>query len=127
MDVDSFGRMRPEIFIGRVADGVPRLREVLGDRAETQAHVGGAVVEYRLVHLDWPRAGDRFEIRSGLVGISGNARRIVHWMLDPVSGRAWGSSEAIAVRLDLQARRMIPLDDDARALATAAIVPGLAL
>jgi acyl-CoA thioester hydrolase len=126
-DVDSFGRMRPELFIGRVSDGVPRLREVLGDQGEPPAHVGGAVVEYRLVHLDWPRAGDRFEIRSGLAGIVGNAQRIVHWMLDPVSGRAWGSAEAIAVRLDLQARRMIPLDDAAREAAAAAIVPGLGL
>ena len=126
-DVDSFGRMRPEIFIGRVSDGVPRLREVVGDRGEQPAHVGGAVVEYRLIHLDWPHAGDRFEIRSGLVGITGNAQRIAHWMLDPATGKAWGSAEAIAVRLDLQARRMIPLDDAARGLAIAAIVPGLSL
>ena len=126
-DCDAFGRMRPEMFIGRVSDGVPRLREVLGDPRPQPAHVGGAVVEYRLIHLDWPHAGDRFEIRSGLVGISGNAQRIVHWMLDPASGRAWGSAEAVAVRLDLQARRMIPLDDDARELARAAIVPGLSL
>jgi acyl-CoA thioester hydrolase len=126
-DVDSFGRMRPEIFIGRVSDGVPRLREVLGDPGEPPAHIGGAVVEYRLIHLDWPRAADRFEIRSGLVGIAGNAQRIVHWMVDPNSGRAWGSSEAVAVRLDLQARRIVPLDDEARRLATAAIVQGLGL
>ena len=126
-DVDSFGRMRPEMFIGRVSDGVPRLREVLGDRGDQPAHIGGAVVEYRLVHLDWPRSGERFEVRSGLVGLAGNAQRIVHWLLDPTSGRAWGSAEAIAVRLDLQSRRMIPLDDAARELATAAIVPGLGL
>jgi acyl-CoA thioester hydrolase len=126
-DVDVFGRMRPEVFIGRVSDGVPRLREVLGAADDQPAHVGGAVVEYRLIHLEWPRAGDRFEIRSGLVGIVGDAQRIVHWMLDPVSGKAWGSAEAIAVRLDLQARRMIPMDDAARALASAAIVPGLTL
>ena len=126
-DVDSFGRMRPEMFIGRVSDGVPRLREVLGDPGPQPAHIGGAVVEYRLIHLDWPHAGDRFEIRSGLVGIAGHAQRIVHWMLDPASGKAWGSAEAIAVRLDLQARRMIPLDDAAREFARAAIVPGLGL
>ncbi len=126
-DVDSFGRMRPEMFIGRVYDGVPRLREVLGDAGEQPAHVGGAVVEYRLIHLDWPRVGDRFEIRSGLVGVVGNAQHIVHWMLDPATGKAWGSAEAIAVRLDLRARRMVPLDDAARAIAKAAMVPGLGL
>jgi acyl-CoA thioester hydrolase len=126
-DVDAFGRMRPELFIGRVSDGVPRLRAVLGDLRAPPAHVGGAVVEYRLIHRDWPRAGDRFEIRSGLAGLAGDAQRIIHWMLDPVSGKAWGSAEAIAVRLDLRARRMIPLDDETRALAMAATVPGLGL
>jgi acyl-CoA thioester hydrolase len=126
-DIDAFGRMRPEMFIGRVSDGVPRLREVVGDAGEPRPHVGGAVVEYRLIHLDWPRAGDRFEIRSGLAGLAGHAQRIVHWMLDPSTGKAWGSAEAIAVRLDLQVRRMIPLDDMARERALAAVVPGLGL
>jgi acyl-CoA thioester hydrolase len=126
-DTDSFGRMRAEMFIGRVSDGVPRLREVFGDSGDQPAHIGGAVVEYRLVHLNWPRAGDRFEIRSGLVGVTGNAQRIIHWMLDPSTGRPWGSAEAIAVRLDLQSRRIIPLDAAARAHAMAAIVPGLGL
>ena len=126
-DVDVFGRMRPEMFIGRVSDGVPRLREVVGDAGDPPPNMGGAVVEYRLVHLDWPRAGDRFEIRSGLVGLVGNAQRIVHWMLDPVSGKAWGSAEAIAVRLDLAARRMIPIDEEGRARALAASIDGLGL
>lgn len=126
-EVDTFGRMRPEMFIGRVSDGVPRLRDVLGDPGEQPAHIGGAVVEYRLIHLDWPRAGDRFEIRSGLVGLVGDAQRLVHWMVDPASGRAWGSAEAVAVRLDLQARRMVPLDSEARSRAAAALVPGLGL
>jgi len=126
-ECDVFGRIRPELFIGRVSDGVPRLREVIGESGEQPAHIGGAVVEYRLIHLDWPRAGDRFEIRSGLAGLAGSAHRIVHWMLDPISGRAWGSAEAVAVRLDLEARRMVPLDDSARARASAAIIPGLGL
>ena len=126
-ECDVFGRMRPEIFIGRLSDGVPGLRRVVGEPVERSADVGGAVVEYRLLHLDWPKAGDRFEIRSGLIGVSQNAQHIVHWMLDPTTGRAWGAAEAVAVSLDLRARKLIPLDDEARARISLSIVPGLSL
>jgi acyl-CoA thioester hydrolase len=126
-DCDVFGRIRPELFIGKVSDGVPGLRRVVGGPLERPANIGGAVLEYRLLHLDWPEAGDRFEIRSGLVGVQGDAQRIVHWMLDPVSGRPWGTAEAIAVALDLQARKIAPLDDEGRRRIAASIVPGLRL
>ncbi len=125
-DCDVFGRMRPEVFIGRVSDGVAGLREATGG-GERPAGVGGAVLEYRLLHLDWPGAGDRYEIRSGLVGVDQRAQRLIHWMLDPVSGRAWGSAEAVAVSLDLAARKIIPIDEQSRARLSAAIKPGLSL
>ena len=85
------------------------------------------MLEYRLIHLAWPRAGDRFEIRSGLVGVDDRFHRVVHWMLDPASGRAWGAAEAVAVSLDLDARKMIPITPDAQARARARITQGLAL
>jgi acyl-CoA thioester hydrolase len=126
-DCDVFGRIRPETFIGKVSDGVPGLRRLVGGPAERPANVGGAVLEYRLLHLEWPSAGDRFEVRSGLVGVQNNAQRIVHWMLDPESGRPWGAAEAVAVALDLQTRKIIPLEDAARERIAAAIIPGLGL
>ena len=130
-DCDAFGRMRPEVFIGRVSDGVPGLAELLrgapAAAEERSANVGGAVLEYRLIHLAWPRAGDRFEIRSGLVGVDERFQRVVHWMLDPATGRAWGAAEAVAVSLDLDTRRMIPISAEAQAHARGRITPGLAL
>ena len=126
-DCDVFGRIRAEMFIGKVSDGIPGMRRAVGDTSPRADNVGGAVLEYRLLHFDWPVAGDRFEVRSGLAGAVGNAQRIVHWMLDPATGRAWGTAEAIAIALDLTARRILPLDDDARERIAAAIKPGLAL
>ena len=128
-DCDAFGRATPELFIGRVSDGVPALATAL--RGESQENrprnVGGAVLEYRIAYLAWPRAGDRFVIRSGLAGVDSRTQRIVHWMLDPATGRAWGSAEAVAIGLDLDARKAIPISDADQARLRERITPGLAL
>ncbi len=131
-DCDVYGRMRAEQFIGRVSDGISGFigpfRDLVVEHAEHKpARVGGAVLEYRLVQLAWPRAGDRVELRSGLVGTTGHAMRVVHWMLDPTTGRPWGTSEAVAITFDLDARKVAPISDGARAALEAKAVAGLAL
>ena len=129
-DLDVFGRMRPELFIGRLSDGVPGMALAFrggGEAVDRPANVGGAVIEYRLAHRTWPRAGDRFEVRSGLADVDGRTQKLVHWMLDPVSGKAWGTAEAIAVALDLDARKMIPNSEADQARLRARITPGLTL
>ena len=127
-DCDAFGRMRPEIMMHRLSDGVPHV--FVGQRpgqAPGAARVGGAVLEYRLIHHAWPAAGDRMELRSGLAGGDRRIRRLVHWLLDPDSGRPWGSAEAIAISLDLEARKIISLSDDEVARTNAVAIPGLGL
>jgi len=131
-DCDVFGRMRPEQFIGRVSDGIAtlasRTRTVILDSAEPRPQrIGGAVLEYRLIQLDWPRAGDRFVVRSGMAGIEDRTQRLVHWMLDPYSGKAWGTSEAVAVTLDLDTRKIVTASAAARAALSARVIPGLTL
>jgi acyl-CoA thioester hydrolase len=128
-DCDVFGRMRPEFMIGRISDGIPALGAALGPRtgadAPAPARMGGAVLEYRIAYLAWPTAGDRFEIRSGLAGVDARTTRYVHWMLDPVTGRAWGSALAVAVGLDLDARKIVPVDPEAQARLRTLIHPEL--
>lgn len=131
-DCDVFGRMRPEIFISRVSDGIGALvgplRKIVAESADpAPTRTGGAVLEYRLVQLNWPRAGDRFELRSGLVGADARTMRLVHWMVDPDSGKAWGTSEAVAITFDLDARKAVPVSDAARAAMMKTAVAGLAL
>jgi acyl-CoA thioester hydrolase len=129
---DVFGRMRAEEFIGRVSDGVPgllgRVRKAVTEAApQKAARVGGAVLEYRLLYLDWPRAGDHLELRSGISGVEEKTQRMVHWLLDPTTGKAWGSAEAVAVNLDLDARKIIPIAPEARAALKDYIVEGLTI
>ena len=127
-DCDGFGRMRTELMMARLSDGIPHVFE--GQRpaaADLGKRAGGAALEYRLIHLDWPRAGDRVELRSGVAGGDARFRRLIHWLLDPDSGRPWGVAESIAVSFDLETRKMITLSDEALAEADARVVKGLTL
>ena len=74
-----------------------------------------------------PRAGDRFVVRSGMAGLNDRTQRLVHWMLDPHSGKAWGTSEAVAVTLDLDARKIVAVSPAARGALEKRVIAGLAL
>ena len=128
---DVFGRMQAHQFMARISDGIPRLigRRPKADEVEgaSGARIGGAALEYRLVHADWPRAGDRIEMRSGVSAVDARVRRFTHWLLDPVTGRPWGSAEAIAVNFDLDARKVVSFSPEALAEVQAQVIPGLAL
>jgi len=127
-DCDAFGRMRTELMMARLSDGVAHI--FAGERAgaaENGARAGGAALEYRLIHLAWPRAGDRVELRSGSAGGDARFRKLVHWLLDPETGRPWGVAEAIAVSFDLETRKLITLTDEALARANAQAIAGLTL
>lgn len=131
-DCDVYGRMRAEQFIGRVSDGIGAFihpfRDVVVEHADQKpTRFGGAVLEYRIAYLAWPRAGDRVDIRSGLIGTDARTMRMAHWMLDPATGQAWGTSEAVAITFDLDARKVVPVTDAARAALGANEVVGLAL
>lgn len=127
-DCDAFGRMRTETFMHRLSDGIPHF--FAGRRpgtVDTDRKVGGAALEYRLIHHAWPRAGDRLALRSGSAGGDHRFRRLVHWLLDPDTGRPWGSAEAIAVSFDLETRKLITLSDEEFARVEADAVKGLGL
>jgi acyl-CoA thioester hydrolase len=119
-DCDAFGRVSPAQIMGRFADGsaheIAELRAVLG------AEVGVAVVEHRLAYLDWPVAGDRFDIRSGLKRAEPRRLLFEDWILDPASGRPWAIAEVVLLPFDLAARKALSLSDKALAALKARIV-----
>ena len=119
-DCDVFGRMRIEQFLGRASDGVERLaapirQRVAEARGAAAARLGGVALESRLAHRRWPCVGDRVVIRSGVAGADRNTYRLVHWLLDPDGGQAFGSNEVVAAVFDLDARKVVPLPPPVRA------------
>lgn len=127
VDCDAFGRMRTELMMARISDGIPHFFDGQRPGAGDGRRIGGAALEYRLLHFDWPRAGDRVELRSGSAGGDARFRRLVHWLLDPDTGRAWGAAEAIAVSFDLETRKIVSLSDEELARVEANAVRGLSL
>ena len=133
-DCDVFGRMDVEGFMGRISDGYAQWTSAgrrLAAAAQAQGgskdgpRIGGAAVEIRLAYAAWPRAGDRIEMRSGLKAVTPKVQTVVHWLLDPVSGRPWAAAEHIFVALDLDARKLVELPPEAVAAMQGAVVPGL--
>jgi acyl-CoA thioester hydrolase len=129
-ECDAFGRLRFDHFIARVSDAVPwvladwRARGTAaaqaGDGQERKA--GGAAVEFRIAPRRWPRAGDHIEVRSAITEVMPKANRLVHWLIDPVSGGGWASVEAVAISFDLVTRKAYEAPPELRdALAQLAI------
>lgn len=126
-DCDAFGRVRPERMIGLIANGMPHLVNGVRPLTHEGRRVGGAVLEYRLVYLKWPRTGDLIMLRSGYVEGDARLRRMVHWLLDPIGGQPWCVAEAIGVTLDLETRKIIEMSAASLTAADAGWVPGLTL
>ncbi len=116
-DCDAFGRMRGEHFVGRVSDSVPNLlarwrHEAKGANGDVAP--AGAVVEARVAFRRFPRAGDMIEIYTGIAEVGEKTLRLVHWLVDPESGAAWGSMEAVALTFDTTTRKTIAPGAEAR-------------
>jgi acyl-CoA thioester hydrolase len=131
---DRRGVMLPEFFIGRLSDSMPVLlrpwRDRMAEIAMAAGHTvrsGGAVLEYRIVYRRWPRAGDRFVVRSSLAFVKEKVHSFVHWILDPCTGEAWATSQAVAVALNLETRKIIPASLEMQAEMLKLVPAGLSL
>lgn len=123
---DALGRLRGEQFVGRVSDSVSNLLAPWRQAAASDGvQPAGAVVEARFVFRKFPRAGELIEIHSGIVEIAEKTLRIVHWILDPETGGAWASMEAVALTFDTATRKALTPSAEARERVAKLIVPGL--
>lgn len=129
---DPFGRMLPQVLVGAMGDGVRNvinpLRQLLARHSERQGpHFGAAALEFQILNSGWPRAGDCYEIRSGLEKADTRTMSLINWMLDPFSGRCYASMQVIAIAFDLEARKLIPISVAALAEMGDLALPSLAM
>jgi acyl-CoA thioester hydrolase len=129
-EMSVFGRIRSDVLLGRVSNSVVNFRgafpeEVDFHMGKTGARIGSALLECRILPRRWPRAGDGYVIRSGLVSAGSKVRNLVHWVLDPETGRPWWTMEGVAAPMDLDKRKLVEPDDAARAALEVAMKPAL--
>ncbi len=123
---DDAGFLTVRHFMGIVSDSIPNLLALTGgsDRSKTPG-VGGAALEYRFVYRGQPRVGDVLTLRSGLKQVGSKAYTWCHWLFDLETGTAVATAEAVAIAMDLEARRAIPIPEAMRANLEARVIPGL--
>jgi acyl-CoA thioester hydrolase len=123
---DALGRLRGEHIPGRISDSAPNLLAPWRQAATADGvQPAGAVVEARVVFRKFPRAGELIEIHSGIVEIGDKTLRIVHWVIDPESGGAWASMEAVALTFDTKTRKALTPSAEARERVAKLVVAGL--
>lgn len=112
---DPEGHLLARHYMGIVSDAIPNLlAQMQGDREASAPDVGGAALEYRFIYRDRPRAGDVLALRSGLRAVTGKTYLWCHWLFDLATGTAVATAEAVAVALDLKARKVIPIPEAVR-------------
>lgn len=123
---DADGYMTHQHFMGMVSDSIPNLlSQTRGDDRSNDPNIGGAALEYRFVYRSWPRSGDVLTLRSGLKHVGPKTYTWAHWMFDLETGKAVATAEAVAVTLDLVARKAIGIPDAMRAHLESQLVAGI--
>ena len=127
-DVDSGGRMRPDVYVGAVSDGFGALSmQWKSDPARDHlaAGIGGAALEYLFDLNEMPPLGARYVVMSGLAGVGDKTRTTVHWLVDADTGRLWGRLASVSAVFDLATRRILSTSPLHRGSLNALVIPGL--
>ncbi len=110
-ECDVFGHVLPTAIIGRVSNSAQHLKTAWPDLDfSSDDGMSGALVEACARHKHRPKAGDLYEIRSGLRSASTHVRELCHWILDPVSGKCWTSFVGVGCRFNVKTRKLVKID-----------------
>ena len=106
------GCLLPYNYMARTSDSMPNLwSHLAGDERVTDAE-GGAVVEFRRHYHQPLREHQTLVVVSGLLDAQGKIQRFGHLPFDARTQQCYASAQAVAVRMDLQARKAIALSEE---------------
>ena len=133
-ETDAFGRMLPQIAIGRQSDSYGgMLRQYTAEAAPILAAKGlpptssGAALEMRIVFRKWPRAGNQMQMHTAVVQAKGKTMRFRAWNLDPATGACWIEHEVVVAHFDMIARRAYTAPPEYEAILNKHAIKGFTL
>ncbi len=107
------GFLLPYHCMGRISDSMPHLWGTIFPESHANEEEGGAVVEFRRVYDGALGAGDPFRVMSGIVDVGAKVQSFAHLVFNPQTQRCHVCAQAVALRMDLRARKAITMDEDA--------------
>ena len=108
-ECSASGELLPHNYMARTSDSMPNLWTHLAGDERVSEQEGGAVVEFRRRYHKPLRVNQPFVVASGLLDAQGKIQRFGHLLFNAETGMCCASAQAVAVRMDLQARKAIDL------------------
>lgn len=105
------GFMRPQFLMSRISDGAGHLWQKAGfDRYRLmEENLGTVVLETRVDFYKPIIAGQGLSVRSALLAVTGRTLHFRHFVFDIESGTQVGGGEVVALLIDMDARKSVPL------------------
>ena len=107
---DNMGNIKPSSYMGIVSDSTPHLLAYTGTIDENgMTNVGSAALEYRFDFFEYVPLGTHLKTKSGVQSLSNKTFIWKHWIFNVETGKPVALASAVAVTMDLQARKSIPI------------------
>lgn len=113
LETDIFGRVMAPAALGRASDCVAHYKAGWPEAhafGQEDHNIMGVLLECRLICHRPMRAGQPFVFYSGVKSANPRTRRLVHNMVDPISGKSLATMDAVGALLDLTARKITMTD-----------------
>lgn len=103
-ECNAQGQVLPHGYMGRLSDAMPHLWGAVHEQGVLDENEGGAVLEYRFQYRAGLKAGDTYQIWSGLKAAGPKIQEFVHLLFNSRAEIAL-LAQAVGVRMDLTARK----------------------
>ena len=110
---DNMGKIKPSAFMGIVSDSTPHLLAYTGTIDENgMTNVGSAALEYKFDFFEYVPLGTHLKTKSGVQSLSNKTFVWKHWIFNVDTGKPVALASAVAVTMDLEARKSIPIPSE---------------
>jgi len=93
-------------ILGRLSGSIRHFSDGWPEGFE-QGPVTGVLLEIRHRFHQFPSSGDPFVLCSGVMGVTDKIRQLVHHVINPITGKPYGSFIAVNALIDLEKRKLV--------------------